>query len=199
MRAGVELPGRDVDGIALLLKFCTKPVYAEAFRQQGALLMRPLGFFAELRDGEPGTRGDPGEPARHDTYCFSLHALTTQRIAEVADGAPLVDERNLRLGPHVAMVRDPAAFLSRVDKAIRAANVRSARCGLVSYTNDGARECYEDPFAKSEAFAHQCEFRIVLERDADGPEFRLFVGSLADICEVVPAATLNHYVHCRSC
>jgi hypothetical protein len=183
-----------LDDIALLVKFCTKREYAEEFRLGGSLLLRPLGFFAELRDGAEPVRGDPDEGLHRDAYCFSMHAVTVDRLAELARGAPLVDERNLRLGPYAAMVRDPAELHRRIEAALRKHDLASFRSGLVTYANAAICDDERGPFHKSEAFAYQREFRIVVRPRVELPEIRLAIGSLEDICDVLLTTELNRYV-----
>lgn len=106
-----------------------------------------------------------------------------------------IPSQNLSLGMHTIVVTNVKDFLQRV-KTAAIKNHVTLRGGLVEYydpaTFHGHFPEHQAPFKKQNQFAHQREYRLVLDRQADeGSPYVLNVGNLRDIAHVISIDSLN--------
>lgn len=111
-------------------------------------------------------------------------------VTKPIDGE-LVSTRNFEFGDSFVIVLNPTEFLSRVVRAANDAGVSYLNHGLVEYYDADDYSGEVGRFRKRSRFAHQKEFRIVVESGSDIPR-KLPIGSLLDITsEVLPLSEVN--------
>jgi hypothetical protein len=142
----------------------------------GKFVAQPSDFAGPLRIGLNRT-------GSCNLYC--MFAITKPNDGE------LVDPKNLEFGDSCVLVLNPTEFLSRVVRAAKYAGLNYIEYRLVEYYDGEEYSGETGRFRKRSKFAHQNEFRIVIEPGSEDPR-RLSVGSLIDITsEVLPSSEVN--------
>jgi hypothetical protein len=120
--------------------------------------------------------------AEQNIFCmFSLTEPTSK---------PVLCDEHLSFGDHFVLVLNADEFLSRVKRAVLAANL-DGEAAPVRYYDNATYSGRIGPFQKPSAFAYQKEFRIVL-RPGTAPFRNLMVGNLSDITTpVLPLSELD--------
>lgn len=123
-------------------------------------------------------------------HVFCLHAVTGDKHAAIFEaGAPPLDPKNLRLGDHALVITNVPAFLERLKAAARHQRFR-LKAGLVTYIDPDLHHGRMGPLLKTMSYAHQSEWRVVIEgADPDILIFELGQG-LEDISILVPCAAV---------
>ena len=144
-------------------------------RGRGKFAANPLDLAGPIRIGLNRT-------SECNVYC--MFAITGPIDGE------LVDSRNLAFGDCFVLVLNVNEFLNRVARATSQARL-DCSCGPVEYFDSADYSGEVGRFRKRSLFAHQREFRIVVEPGCDQPR-KLLVGSLVDITsEVLPSEKVN--------
>ncbi len=139
-------------------------------------------FVAREPDSAGPVRIALGRTAACNVYCMFA-------VTKPVDGE-LVNSENLKFGNSVVAVLNVGEFLNRIASAARDAGL-SSEAGLVEYYDEEGYSGETGRFRKRSKFAHQQEFRIVVEPGCAGPR-RIVVGSLLDITsEVLPSSEAN--------
>lgn len=117
---------------------------------------------------------------------------TTKAFEEVLKIHP----QNISLGQHTVVITNVKEFLRRVKAAAEEQNV-ALRGGLVDYYNPisfhGQFAENDVPFKKQLRFAHQREYRFVIDRQPGKVEpYSLLIGDLRDIAHVISVEDLNN-------
>ncbi len=142
----------------------------------GKFVAKPSDFAGPIRIGLNRT-------ASCNVYCMFA-------ITKPVDGE-LVNPKNLGFGDSCVLVLNPTEFLSRVFGTVRAAGLSYLEYRLVEYYDGEEYSGKTGRFRKRSKFAHQNEFRIVVEPGSETPR-QLSVGSLLDITsEVLPSSEVN--------
>jgi hypothetical protein len=142
----------------------------------GKFVAKPTDFAGPIRIGLNRT-------ASCNVYCMFA-------VTKPVDGE-LVNPKNLEFGDSCVLVSNPTEFLSRVLGAVKAAGLSYLEYRLVEYYDGEEYSGETGRFRKRSKFAHQNEFRIVIEPGSETPR-QISVGSLLDITsEVLPSSEVN--------
>lgn len=170
---------------------------------RGVVYMNPLSYFAKL-DADPA-RADPDEGTWHceEATGATLKVMHDDEWADVGTMTGPIRFRDDQLllanvycmharlshglfkpdtfgfGDAYVLFHKPLEFLDRVAQAAKKA-AREIEYRLVEYVELETHTGPMGPFRKSNAFAGQSEFRIVLP-DGDGKPLSLVLGDLRDI------------------
>jgi hypothetical protein len=142
----------------------------------GKFVARPSDFAGPLRIG------------RNRTVSCSVYCMFA--ITKPVDGE-LANPKNFEFGDSCVLVLNPTEFLSRVFRAAKDAGLNYLEYRLVEYYDAEEYSGDTGRFRKRSKFAHQNEFRIVVEPGSETPR-ELSVGSLIDITsEVLMSSEVN--------
>jgi hypothetical protein len=123
---------------------------------------------AQLRVANPALEGN----------IFSMIAITT----ELSNFTDILDKQNMQFGDSFLVIFNPKEFLSRIDIAIKHADLKY-RWNLVKYYDEQTHSGELGVFHKPLKFKHQNEFRIFVENNQRSP-LVLKIGSIEDISEI---------------
>lgn len=200
---------------ATLVKF-GREEHLYQLRDEGILYMNNLPYFWKIEDdelrgdqsdgverilkGNHGTATPVGKPAvRLNRWTIRVPPPQADRInifcmyavRPSADNSPL-DKRNFRFGDYALVLNNPQAFIDRIESQLPSQVRGKADADLVTYVdNDYQGEV--GPFKKLKRFAYQSEWRLVCY-DGPGGERRVIIGSISDMCTVVPSAEANEKI-----
>lgn len=142
----------------------------------GKFTAKPADFAAPIRLGLNRT-------ASCNVYCMFA-------VMKPVDGE-LVNPKNFRFGDSCVLVLNPTEFLSRVFRAVKDSGLSYLENRLVEYYDAEEYSGETGRFRKRSIFAHQNEFRIVVEPGSDTPR-KISIGSLVDVTsEVLPSPEVN--------
>ncbi len=211
------------EGMLVLFKFGQEE-HLTSFRNQGQMHMRTMRYFAgeESENLARGDRFEGAarlfQPAdlrmtishplvgTHEVDPKDLVGPVVMSYNSEADqnifcmfsltepmSKPLLHENHLRLGTHFLLVLNCIEFFRRVHKALVNLGLRGTR-GLVEYYDDTSYTGNIGPFRKSNRFAYQKEYRVVVQPGI--PPFRnLMIGNISDITTpVLPLSDLDKLV-----
>jgi hypothetical protein len=209
-------------GLLVLFKF-GKEEHLEAFRQ-GHLHMRTRRYFAD-EERENLARGDRFEGASYllqpkdvrmtfsnpligtieidpndlagPTF-FSVNREAEQNIfcmfSITEPTKSLLHEEHLSFGTHFVLIRNTEEFFNRIRIAVTELGLR-AEGRAVEYFDDTAYSGEVGPFRKSNRFAYQKEYRIVIQPGMV-PFRSLEIGDISDITTpVLPLCDLDDIVN----
>lgn len=108
---------------------------------------------------------------------FCLYAITTPTDLQG------IDARNGDFGGHFVLIKDGDELLRRIGAAL-CRDGRTGKARLVEYYDEDNHDGHTGPFMKPSAFAHQSEFRVLIQPGQIEPIF-LYLGDLRDIVSEV--------------
>ncbi len=200
--------------ILLLLKFGQKH-HVESFAA-GKLHLNTLGYFVNLEGDAARTDRNEGTgywaqpsmsqlsmqvdgvfqeiksitgpirfryPSELDVNVLCLYALRSWNVGGE------IEAQTSEFGGSVAVVLDGDEFISRVRLAAEASR-QQIQWSIVEYCDSSKYHGEMGIFRKPSEFEYQSEFRIAL-RPGTGAPLQLNVGSLDELCEVIPADELS--------
>lgn len=198
-----------------LLKFGARE-HMEALVKEGALHMRPIGYFIDLEEGDD-RRGDKHEAltAYHQGPGTSLiidekHELSYEAgtlnfvsirnddekacnifcLTAITPTYWQVDPRNENLGECCVVIYRPGIFLERFRKAAKPMCAQYGT-GPVEYVPQSSYAGPMGPFKKfAEGYAHQNELRCLVRPGSPDP-ITLKLGPLDDIAELGSTGSIN--------
>jgi hypothetical protein len=133
----------------------------------------------------------PVHIAKQRTSACNLYCMFA--VTEAIDG-PIFSADHRKFGDSFVLVTNTNEFLRRVGNATQAFNL-SATGGLIEYIDKSTHSGGIGRFRKDKEYAHQREFRIVVEPGSVDP-IKLQVGDLSDITsEVIPIEDADSVLH----
>jgi len=136
---------------------------------------------------DPRNLVEPIRVARSRTSACNVFCMFTITAPIVG---PVFSEGNERLGDYFVEFTNTPEFLTRIAGAVSRQGL-TGEYGMVEYYDEWGYSGATGRFMKRSKFAHEREFRIVLEPGLDGPR-RFEIGDLADITsEVTPLSVAD--------
>jgi hypothetical protein len=209
--------------VVFLAKF-GKPKYMEALQSEGEIYMQRLRAFKEIEHLQIGDKNEGlshsfqpdkiqllvnGEviegilgaiktvdSTAYDPFIFCLYAFTTHHLEKKT--RPFIDERCKEFGESVLVFNNKEALFSRIRKAVEALASSSLNGQLVEYVNCDSYHGEMGVFRKYSEYQHQSEFRLVLDNHDKEKFFKLNVGSLKDITQLLPSDEFDKLIEIKT-
>lgn len=133
---------------------------------------------------------------------FCMYAINSGNFQELNDenyeqfiDTLRIDKENKNFGDFCVIVTDVKEFLNRVKNSVKKKNL-SMNAKLVNYYDansfNGSFNGIEAIFHKRSSYAHQNEYRIVVNNDiSDNQAYRLEIGDIRDICSISSMDEIN--------
>lgn len=195
--------------IKLFLKLGSEENILDLF-ENGTIYMNTIEYFRKVEDEElrgdkyegvskvinslPGTFKIPGIDREFnyikvhlkESYkkvlgnIYSLYAISSKGFLNPLDFK--FDERNLRFGTHVVMIKDLPLFFNKMENELKKNNLKFNH-GFVDYYDKEEVSREISLFEKPLEFEHQKEFRFYVENDKIEP-IKIQIGNMKDYAEI---------------
>lgn len=121
---------------------------------------------------------------RDDFNLYCMYAITDQIKDEY-----FIDMKNAEFGDSFLLIKNVPVFINRIETELRKSKLKY-RHDLVSYYDKNSFTGELGFFKKSEEFAHQNEYRIVVQTLKNEP-FKLNIGSIKGFADIFDIAKLK--------